>query len=84
MPGCGMIFSASGKKFLIQQDPDPQYCVAGYDVHNEGSKWSLGGSEEQWSQISFTLARSRIRIRMKAKSWTWIRMKVMRIRNPGN
>ncbi len=48
------------------------------------SGWSPGGSVDQWSQICFTLIRSRIRIqiRIQVKSWILIRIKVMRIRNP--
>ncbi len=44
-----------------------------------GSKWSPEGSVDQWSQIPFTLKKSRIRIRINVKSFFRIRIKVMRI-----
>ncbi len=63
------------------------------------SEWSPGGCTDPWSQVPVTLKRSfiwiRIRIRIQVKSWIWnlirieviswirIRIKVMRIRNPG-
>jgi hypothetical protein len=57
-----------------------------------GSKWSNGGSVDQWSLIRFNVMRSRIRIhykvksrnriRIKVKRGIRIRIKVTRIRNP--
>jgi hypothetical protein len=40
------------------------------------SKWSPGGSVEQWSQIAITLMRSSIRTRIEVKRWIRIRIKV--------
>jgi len=47
------------------------------------SKWRPGGSVGQWSQIRINLMMNRIRIRIGVKSLIRIRIKVMRIRNPG-
>jgi hypothetical protein len=60
-----------------------------------GSKWSPGGSVDQWSQIRIpliTLSKirtrnkviSRIRICIKVKRWIPIRIKVIRICNTAN
>ena len=43
-----------------------------------GSKWSRGGSVDQWSQICITLTRNRIQISIKVKSRIRIRIKMKR------
>jgi hypothetical protein len=101
--GCSALFleAGSGSVFMsefrsFEGSNRAVECLERSQWRLGGSKCRLGGSIDQWSQVHFSLMRSRIwiRIRIKVKSWIQIRIKVksrirnrikvMRIRNSSN